>query len=138
MIKFIKKYINAIKYSTQWVRALDLAATKQNQEAKEVLMQIEHLMKTPLIEYCLLRGYLELCLSHKNESLRYLDIALNRLNTKNSYSQADAYYMKVYANQLKINLLWGQQCFITIDYEKLELDKVSKHLIENFPLAGSN
>ena len=136
MFKFIKNLAKAIRCAVMWVQALDHASLRQNKEAKEKLIKIARILKKTNIEYCLLRGYIEHCLNDYGESRKFLDMAVDRLEIEKSYSTDDLYYMKVYAHELINCHTYQQNISIEIDYSILNLEKVSNHLKEKFPISA--
>ena len=134
MFKILKNIVLGIRVAPLWVKALDCAAKAKNEESKELLIRIERVGLFSDVEHCLLRGYVEYELSNTESSLVYLNKAIERLPKERRCNDDELRYFKAYAQWL-INLqVIDHGKHYKIDFDSINLKKVAKTFLENYPL----
>ncbi len=137
MFKIASHLYRAVKGGVYWNRSLEFASKGNHEAALDEIVRIEEI--SPLLaESALLKGFLLYALNRDDEAVRSLIEAQKLVEASQKYSDDDKEYLKCYAS------VWGGEAAkkldrkvlkpFAVDFERVPLSKVKKHLKRNFPL----
>ena len=137
MFKLASNLYRAVKGGVYCNRALELASKGKYEAALNAVVRIEEI--GPLLaEFALLKGFLLYAVNRDDEAVRSLIEAQKLVEASQKYSDDDKEYLKCYAS------VWGGEAAkklggkvlkpFFVDFGKVSLSKVKKHLKRKFPL----
>ncbi len=134
IFKTLKGIVLGLRTAPLWIKSLDYASQGKHEESKQLLIRMERFGLFSEVEYCLLRGYVEYELGNSENSLVYLYRSIEGLPKERRCNDDEIRYFEAYAHWL-INLQEEEQGkHFKIDFDIINLNKVAKPFLENYPL----
>ena len=138
MIKSISELRKAIRVAILWNRALNFGSQSRYCEALQCMEEIDGIVDRQKVEFSLFRGFLYFATAENEKAFNLLSEVHKMITESKRFSTEEKEYLKCYASEsgvMAIRKLGGDdQHPFYVNYDKVLLEKIPKHLREKYPL----